>query len=48
MVGLLERADEIGFEQSLDLIIFLLVLSKQLLVRDRIVPRHPISRSRCS
>jgi hypothetical protein len=24
------------------------VLSRQLLVRDRIIPHHPINRSRCS
>jgi hypothetical protein len=34
----LKRADEIGFEESLDLIVFLRVLSRQLLVRDWIIP----------
>jgi hypothetical protein len=43
MAGLLERADEIGFEESLDLIVFLLVFSRQLLVRDGIIPRQPSS-----
>jgi hypothetical protein len=38
VAGSLKRADEIGFEESLDLIILLLVLSKQLLVRDWILP----------
>jgi hypothetical protein len=46
MAGLLERADEIGFEESLDLVVFLLVFSRQLLVRGRIIPRHPVSGSR--
>jgi hypothetical protein len=38
VAGLLKRADEIGFEESLDLILFLLVLSRQLFVRDWILP----------
>jgi hypothetical protein len=28
VAGLLERADEIGFKENLDLIVFLLVLSR--------------------
>jgi hypothetical protein len=45
VAGLLKRADEISFEESLDLIVFLLVLSRQLLVCDWILPHHPDSRS---
>jgi hypothetical protein len=45
MAGLLERADEIGFEERLDLIVFLLVFSRQLHIRDRIISHHPASGS---
>jgi hypothetical protein len=45
MAGLLKRADEIGFEESLDLVVFLFVFSRQLLVRDQIISHHPASGS---
>jgi hypothetical protein len=37
VAGFLKRADEIGFKESLNLIVFLFVLSRQLLVRDWIL-----------
>jgi hypothetical protein len=39
--GPFERADEIGLKLSLDFIISLLMLDKELLVGDRIVSCHP-------
>jgi hypothetical protein len=36
----LERADEIGFKLSLDFVVPLLMLSRELLIRDRILPCH--------
>ena len=38
--GPLERADEIGFELSFDLIILLLVFGGQLFIRDRVGGRQ--------
>ena len=43
--GPLERADEIGFELSFDLIIFVLLLGGQLLIRDRAGDRRLALRS---
>ena len=37
VMGPLEGTDEIGFELSFDLIIFLLVLCSQLFIRDKLV-----------
>jgi hypothetical protein len=45
VAGPLERADEIGFELSLNLIISLLIFSRQLLVGDWFIPRHPVNSS---
>src|SRR4051812_9045616 len=45
--GPLERADEIGFEDSFNLIILLLVLFKEIFVREWFV-RHRSCRCRCS
>jgi hypothetical protein len=42
----LKRADEIGFEESLDLIVFLLALSRQLLVHDVVDEDGPTKRDR--
>ena len=36
-MGPLERADEVGFELSFDLIVFLLVFWSQLFIRDRVL-----------
>jgi hypothetical protein len=45
VAGSFKRADEIGFEESLDLIILLLVPSRQLFLCDWILPCHPDSGS---
>src|SRR3954462_6042593 len=45
--GSLERADEIGFEDSLNIIISLLVLFREFFVRDEFV-RHRSCRCGCS
>ena len=45
VAGPLEGADEIGFELSFDLIVFLLVLGGQLFIRDRAGDRRLALRS---